>query len=231
MYWIIARCCDRRLRVLLAEIPVECELIAEPRDQFTNVQTPLAAGVPAVERHRHGTRHWRHQPATARSTAALCRRRSLRRRCRRAWWRRRGCRWCAGRVPRRWSAAAGRCTACGCGAPAPTATAAAKRAVVVLRLLEFEVQVDPARLRVIEHDLPLIELRDVVVELVVAIDEGPHVVAVPSRVVRQEGHRVHALRREVVDGADQALCPCRSSSWGRRPSSPGRAERRCGSPS
>ena len=55
----------------------------------------------------------------------------------------------------------------------------------------------------IEDHLPLVELRDVVMKLVVAGDERPHVVAVAAGVVRKKGHRVHTLRREVVDRADQ----------------------------
>ena len=97
-----------------------------------------------------------------------------------------------------------RCSPGPAASTSTTATATAD-AVVVLLLLELEVQVDALGLGMIEDDLPLIELGHVVVELVVAIDEGPDVVAVSPAVVRHEGHRVHSLRRQVVDGADQRL--------------------------
>ena len=42
-------------------------------------------------------------------------------------------------------------------------------------------------------------------ELQVALDERPHVVAVAPGVVGQEGERVHASARQVVEGPDQAL--------------------------
>src|SRR5690606_7481773 len=77
--------------------------------------------------------------------------------------------------------------------------------VIDLLLLTLEVEVEPGRLRVIENDLPLIELRAVVMELRVARDEWPDVVAIAPRVVGQEGERVEALRREVVERADEAL--------------------------
>ena len=214
----------RRLGVFLAHVPVERELVAEPRDQLADVQAALRSGVTAVERRRHRT--WcrpLHRPPRARSTSALSARR----------------RWpaavAAGGVPAAAAVrsaasrrrATGRGTGCATAASATpaTATTAARRAVVVLLLLELEVQVDALRLRVIEHDLPLIQLGHVVVELVVAIDERPDVVAVSPRRLRHERHRVHAFRRQVVDGADQRFALGLGPRWDRRSSSPGRAAR------
>ena len=77
--------------------------------------------------------------------------------------------------------------------------------VVDLGLLRLEVQVEAERLRVVEDDLPLVELRAVVVELQVALDERPDVVAVAPGVVGQEGEGVHPPARQVVERPDQAL--------------------------
>ena len=66
-------------------------------------------------------------------------------------------------------------------------------------------QVDAFLLRVVEEDAPLIELGDVVVEFVVPIDERPHVVAVPTRVVGDERHRVRPFGGHVIHDADQSF--------------------------
>src|SRR5687767_7407714 len=99
----------RRLRVLLAEIPVERELVAEAGDQLAQVEPALDAELAAIERRRHRTR------------------------------------------------------------------AVAEDVVVVLRLLEFEVEVEADSLRVIEHDAPLVQLRHVEVQRIVALDVWPDV--------------------------------------------------------
>ena len=187
----------RRLGVFLAHVPVERELVAEPRDQLAEIQPALAPGVATVERRGHrtwGGRSRSSSPGAAAFWRGTRRGRSRRRRC---------CRRCGLRGRR--TTGRPRATArCSRGPAASTATTtAAARAVVVLLLLELEVQVDALGLGVIEDDLPLIQLGDVVVELVVAIDEGPDVVAVSPGVVRHQRHRVHAFRRQVVDGADQ----------------------------
>ena len=57
----------------------------------------------------------------------------------------------------------------------------------------------------IEDDLPLVELRHVIVKLVVAGGKRPDVVAVAAGVVRKERNCVHAFGGEIVDGADQPL--------------------------
>src|SRR5688572_33344581 len=74
-----------------------------------------------------------------------------------------------------------------------------------LGLLELEVEVEAEAHGVVEDDAPLVELRAVVVELVLAAREGPHVVAVAARVVREEGDRVQPLAGEVIERPDQAL--------------------------
>ena len=180
-----------RLRILFTEVPIERELVAVAGDELTDVETPLASRVAAVERHLHGAGHWCHQvtapPAASTFSAGWRRRRSSTRRGRSSIHRRRatttsGCR----RTCRCRPAAA---------SPTTAASAGTQRTVVVLLLRQLEVQIDALGLCVVEDDLPLIELRDVVVHLVVAIDERPHVVAVAARVVREERHRVHAFRR------------------------------------
>ncbi len=65
-------------------------------------------------------------------------------------------------------------------------------------------QKQTAGLRVGEDDFPLVEARAIVVELLVAGDEGPDVVAVAGRVVGEKGDRVGPFAAEVVQGADQA---------------------------
>src|SRR5688572_31882043 len=60
-----------------------------------------------------------------------------------------------------------------------------------LGLLELEVEVEAEAHGVVEDDAPLVELRAVVVELVLAAREGPHVVAVAARVVREERSEEH----------------------------------------
>ena len=74
----------------------------------------------------------------------------------------------------------------------PPASPVAEAVVVVLGLLHLEVEEEAQRLGVVQDDLPLVELRAVVVELVVAGDEGPHVVAVAPGVVGEEGDGVRA---------------------------------------
>ena len=46
------RCCSVDLRVLLAEVPVQREVVAEAGDQFAAVELALRAEVAAVERRR-----------------------------------------------------------------------------------------------------------------------------------------------------------------------------------
>ncbi len=77
--------------------------------------------------------------------------------------------------------------------------------VVVLRLLGLEVQEEAERLRVLEDDAPLVELRAVVVERRAAIDERPDVVPVAPGVVGEERHGVHPAAGEVAERPDQAL--------------------------
>ena len=77
--------------------------------------------------------------------------------------------------------------------------------VVVFVFLELEMQKHAAGLRVVEDDAPLVETRAVVVELFVAGDEGPDVVAVAGGVVGEKGDPVDALRAEVVEGADESF--------------------------
>src|SRR4029450_7509743 len=83
------------------------------------------------------------------------------------------------------SAAPGRCGSRGGERPA---TALTDRTVVVLLFRQLEVQVDALGLCVVEENAPLIKLRHVVVELVVAIDERPDVVAVAAGVLGNERH-------------------------------------------
>jgi hypothetical protein len=80
--------------------------------------------------------------------------------------------------------------------------------VVDFVFLQLEMKIQAPLLRVIEDDLPLVELRHVVVKLVVPFDERPHVVAVPTCVVRKKRNRVHAFRRQVIDCADERLSLC-----------------------
>ena len=58
--------------------------------------------------------------------------------------------------------------------------------VVILLLLQFEVQVESTGLSVVENNLPLIELRAVVVQLVITSYKRPNVVAIAARVVGQK---------------------------------------------
>ena len=122
----------RRVRVLLPEVPVEGEVVAEAGDELAVVQLPLGPERPAVER------------------------------------------------------------------------------LVVLRLLRLKVQEHPEAVGVREHDLPLGQLGDVVAEPGLRGRAGrrprPHVAAVALGVVEgEEAERVHPLRREVVEGADEPL--------------------------
>jgi hypothetical protein len=128
------------LGVLLAEVPVQREVVAEARDEFAAVESAFGAEFAAVER--------------GRDLAVL---------------------------------------------------ALVAPLIVHLGLLHLEVQVEAPAGGVLEDDPPLVEFAAVVVEFFVAGNEGPHVVAVAAGVVREEGEGVHALRREVVERADQSL--------------------------
>src|SRR5262249_12006896 len=69
----------------------------------------------------------------------------------------------------------------------------AEPVIVVLGLLQLEMQVQTLPLRVIKDDLPLIELRAVIVELIVPLGKWPDVVSVAARVVSKERDRVGSL--------------------------------------
>ena len=59
--------------------------------------------------------------------------------------------------------------------------------VVDLVLLQLEMKVDAVLLRMIEDDLPLVELLEhVIVKLVVTGGKGPHVIAIAAGVVGKE---------------------------------------------
>jgi len=77
--------------------------------------------------------------------------------------------------------------------------------VIVFLFLQLEMEIDSLGLCVVENDLPLIQLRTVETTLVFGSYMRPDVVAVAARIVSQEGHRVDALRGEVVYRADEAL--------------------------
>ena len=74
--------------------------------------------------------------------------------------------------------------------------------VVDLGFLQLEVQMKPDPLGVGEDDAPLVQLRAIVVELVVALHERPDVVAIAAGVVGEERERIDARGREVVERAD-----------------------------
>lgn len=57
----------------------------------------------------------------------------------------------------------------------------------------------------IKNNAPLIQLRVVIVKLFVLGYEGPHRVAIPIRTIRQQGVGIDALRREIVEAANQPL--------------------------
>ncbi len=65
--------------------------------------------------------------------------------------------------------------------------------VVEFVLLQLEMQMQTAIAGMIENDTPLIKLAAVIVQLLVAGDKGPDVVAVTACVVREEGDRINSL--------------------------------------
>ena len=64
---------------------------------------------------------------------------------------------------------------------------------------------ESALLGVIKNDLPLVELGNVVVQLFVARDEGPDVVAVAAGVVGEEGNGVAPNGGNIIDCTDEAF--------------------------
>ena len=183
-----------RLGVLLAEVPVQRQAVAEARDQLAQIQLALGPEIAAVERllDRSGRRPAPRPPAGPASACAASRPRRRRR----------------ARVdaPRAGRAARRRLVPRAAARALAAASRIAARVVVVLVLLQLEVQVEPLVLRVVEDDLPLVELRDVVVELVVARRRT-------ARRCRRRRRRCTGgtrmefmpLRREIVQRADQAL--------------------------
>ena len=77
--------------------------------------------------------------------------------------------------------------------------------VVDLRFLQFEVEIEPALLGVIENHSPLVELGTVVVEFVGRFDERPDVVAVAADIVSQKREGVAPFARQVIESADQSF--------------------------
>ncbi len=77
--------------------------------------------------------------------------------------------------------------------------------VVHLRFLHLEMKMQPLRSRMRKHDVPLIQLRAIVVHLLVSIDERPDVVSVASRIVGEEREGIHSLIGKVVQRTDQRL--------------------------
>jgi|GEM_PF-5228826 len=85
--------------------------------------------------------------------------------------------------------------------------------VVHFVFLQFEMQVETVCRGMIEDDAPLVEFRAIVVELRVAFDEGPDVVAIAAGVVGEEGKRVHAFACEVVERADESFAFATAPLW------------------
>ncbi len=58
--------------------------------------------------------------------------------------------------------------------------------IVEFIFLHFEMEKDPFTLGMIEHYIPLIELRAIVVHLVIAFNEWPNIITIAARIVCQE---------------------------------------------
>ena len=70
--------------------------------------------------------------------------------------------------------------------------------IINLVFLQLEVQVESFLRRVFKLKIPLVKFRTIVMEFVAAFDEGPDIVTIATRVVRQEGERIHSFGCQIV---------------------------------
>jgi hypothetical protein len=138
----------RGLSVFFAEVPIKGEFMAEPGDQFAEIEFAFHAERAVIERRSDQT----------------------------------------------------------------NLTIMAKTVIVHFGFLEFEMEVEAESLRVIENDLPLIELRTVIMKLVGFGAEGPDVVTISADVIGEKREGVAAFAREIIERTDQTLAfavlPC-----------------------
>ena len=75
----------------------------------------------------------------------------------------------------------------------------------------------------VENDRPLIKLAAVVMQFVIAMNEGPNIVAISAGVVGQKRERIAALPGQIVDRADQTFAFAVAARSDRRRSNPSSA--------
>lgn len=79
--------------------------------------------------------------------------------------------------------------------------------IIILCLLRLHMQVQSVLLRMVKHNLPLIQPGTVISQLLLPPNKRPHVIAISARVIRQKRDRIHSFAGQVIHRPDYPLAP------------------------